>query len=102
MIKNIKPYLILGYGSSGKASEKFLQFNKIPFVIHDDKHQNQIDPDDIKHDSFEKIIVSPGIPPSHPILVKAKMQKIPICLNADLVEMPKKIKVIIGPLEVRF
>ena len=69
-----KKYLILGYGISGKAVAQLLNQLKIEYVIADKNPtlpEIVKDGEDFSLDQIEKIIISPGISNSHPLLRKA-------------------------------
>lgn len=71
-----KKYLVLGYGISGKAVSKLLKKLEIDFIIADKNPTSSDivkDGGDLSLENIEKIIVSPGIANTHPLLQKAKI-----------------------------
>jgi len=66
----MKQVLIIGFGVSGKATAALLSARGIPFVAVD-KHGPVIDAPDFPLDLISQVILSPGIPQSHPIVQRA-------------------------------
>lgn len=92
-----KQSLILGYGVSGHGAEKLLLARKKSFSIWDDSPEHSSKNPDIKslnRQNYDEVIVSPGISPSHPIVVKAIEEKIPLYTELDLALKENKKPVI--------
>jgi UDP-N-acetylmuramoylalanine--D-glutamate ligase len=66
----VKRVLIIGFGVSGKACAALLTKRGVPFVVVD-KNGPIIDSADFPLDSISQVILSPGIPKSHPIVRRA-------------------------------
>lgn len=65
--------LVIGYGLSGKAATAFLRM-KGHIVIPVDKKEGEgvlLDTGDLSLEGFEQVILSPGVPQSHPLVQKA-------------------------------
>lgn len=72
MLKRVKT-LIVGFGISGRAAAAYLKGKGVDFLIFDQKGGEGIisDENQIIFDAIDQIILSPGIPRSHPILKRA-------------------------------
>ena len=66
--------LIFGYGATGKSVETYFKKNNIEYLIYDDDKEIEIPKNqkfkDTKFDEIDEIIISPGIKPTHPLLLK--------------------------------
>ncbi|MGE3954038.1 MAG: Mur ligase family protein [Parachlamydiales bacterium] len=60
----MKRALIVGMGVSGKAARELLLRKGYEVVGVDDREPYSVDPD-----AFDEVIVSPGVPPTHPLYV---------------------------------
>jgi len=75
--------LIAGYGKSGKAVCEFLENRQESYQVFDEGYQ-QDEPhvlskcEDVHWSNIGRIIVSPGIPYDHPLIVMAMTQKIEV------------------------
>lgn len=76
-------YLILGYGRSGKESEKYLLSKGHRAIIYDDSLNKQ---PDIDWTTVKRVIQSPGISTLHPISLNAQKAGIPICTDINLLQ----------------
>jgi len=78
----MKKTLILGFGITGKSVAAYFESQNLPFLVADKKSINIPqairDDVDIDFDEIEKIIVSPGINLTHPLLIKAKKADVKI------------------------
>lgn len=74
--------LVLGYGISGKSAEALLQAEGHSVTAVDRK--NGTDRADLSLEGFSLVILSPGVPPTHPIVVRAKEQKIEVIGEIEL------------------
>jgi len=64
--------LIIGYGVSGKAAEAFLKAQGHVVVVVDKKAEGVArDTEDFSLDDVDQVILSPGVPPTHPLIQKA-------------------------------
>ena len=77
-------YVILGYGRSGKTSEKHLLAQGHEVIVYDD---TQLRTPNITWSEISAVVQSPGIPTSHPISLAAKASGVPICTDIDLLQM---------------
>lgn len=84
-------YLIVGAGKSGVASAQLLKSKSIEFDLFDDNAKALSDRQgefrivsDVNLENYHFIVVSPGIPPHHPILKKAREFRVPIISEIDL------------------
>lgn len=86
-------FLILGMGSSGKATRDFLIKKGFCAVCYDDHDQDSITLKEIPWDRLTAIIQSPGIPfhlpKPHPITALAKEKGIAILSDIDLFQRYK-------------
>lgn len=78
--------LIIGYGTTGKSIQKYLQKINESYLIYDDN--NEV-PDverfsDTKLENVNTVFVSPGINPNHWILKEAKKLKIKIKTDIEM------------------
>jgi len=83
VIMNKNTYVVLGYGRSGKESEKYLLSLGHKVLVHDDS-QNKIP--SINWNEVIALVQSPGISPSHPIHIEAQKHQISICTDIDLLQ----------------
>lgn len=84
MAKNT--YIVLGYGRSGRESEKHLLSLGYNVLVYDDQ-QKKIPT--INWDEIVAVIQSPGIDTSHFVHITAKANNIPICTDIDLLQKHK-------------
>jgi UDP-N-acetylmuramoylalanine--D-glutamate ligase len=75
--------LIVGFGISGKASAALLEKRGIPWVAVDKKGPI-FDSADYPLDSISQVILSPGIPRSHPIVYRAIKKGIEVIGEVEL------------------
>ena len=83
--------LIIGYGVSGRAAASFL-LRQGESVIAVDQKADAIkaevplfsDKIDLPLDDVKQVILSPGVPPTHPIVVKAKQAGIEVIGEIEL------------------
>lgn len=77
--------LVIGYGVSGKAATAFLR-SQGHEVIPVDKKADGIarDSEDFPLEGIEQVILSPGVPPSHPLVVKAVKKGIEVIGEIEL------------------
>jgi UDP-N-acetylmuramoylalanine--D-glutamate ligase len=99
-LKNAKnhTYLVLGYGTSGRATAKALEKSGATIFVHDDKEASReaaeadgysvYDPDSFDFSSLEAVIAGPGVPLTHPkphpVIKKARDAKIKVLSDLDL------------------
>lgn len=76
-----KKMLILGMGISGEAARDFLLRRGATVTEYDDRFSN---PNTVELTSYDGVIVSPGVPPTHPIYRSAENDGIPIIGEAEL------------------
>ena len=80
--------LIFGYGATGKSVETYFKKNNIEYLIYDDDKEIEIPKKqkfkDTKFDEIDEIIISPGIKPTHPLLLKIKSKKINVITDIDI------------------
>lgn len=78
--------LVIGYGVSGKAATDFLRAQGHLVSVVDKKSADGILPDspDFPLDGFDQIILSPGIPRTHPLVQKALDLKIEVIGEMEL------------------
>tara|TARA_Y100000746_G_scaffold219883_1_gene217797 strand:+ start:181 stop:1371 length:1191 start_codon:yes stop_codon:yes gene_type:complete len=89
--------LIFGYGVTGKSVESYFQKNKIEYLIHDDKNlniENHLIFDKKKFNEIDEVIISPGIKPTHPMLIEINSQGLTINTDIDLFNQFYKGKII--------
>ena len=89
--------LIFGYGVTGKSVESYFQKNKIEYLIHDDKNlniENHLIFDKKKFNDIDEVIISPGIKPTHPMLIEINSQGLTINTDIDLFNQFYKGKII--------
>lgn len=72
--------LILGYGKSGQAAHAFLRKKNRKVVIWDDRKDQPL----LDWDIIERVILSPGIGPDHPVLKEAVRRKVEIVGEMEL------------------
>tara|TARA_B100001123_G_C15189379_1_gene978659 strand:+ start:39 stop:1280 length:1242 start_codon:yes stop_codon:yes gene_type:complete len=86
--------LIFGYGATGKSVETYFQKNKIEYFIYDDDKEIEIPKnqkfEDTKFDELDEIIISPGIKPTHPLLLKIKSKKINLITDIEIFVRDRK------------
>jgi UDP-N-acetylmuramoylalanine--D-glutamate ligase len=86
----MKTYLILGLGISGRGAANFLLKKGVKLLGVDKKKIEglgfpaQLESDPIDFATIEKIILSPGIPLSHSIVVEANRRGIPVIGEVEL------------------
>jgi UDP-N-acetylmuramoylalanine--D-glutamate ligase len=82
----MKKILVIGYGVSGRAAAAFLRKQGHNVIVVDKKGGPGIllDTPDLPLHDISQIIVSPGIPPSHPLLTKAKALGIEVIGEIEL------------------
>ncbi len=78
--------LVLGYGVSGKAAAAFLRSQGHEVVVVDKKGGEGIlfDTEDLSLEGFAQVILSPGIPGTHPLIQKAREKKIEVIGEIEL------------------
>jgi UDP-N-acetylmuramoylalanine--D-glutamate ligase len=72
--------LVIGYGVSGKAATAFLR-SKGHVVLPVDRKGGEgvtLDSADLSLDGFDQVILSPGVPQTHPLVQKALSQNIEV------------------------
>jgi len=79
-------FLIIGYGVSGKAAESFLERQGHEVTVVDKKVSPGVlaDSENLEIENFSRVILSPGIPPSHPLVQKAKRRGIEVIGEIEL------------------
>lgn len=85
--------LLLGYGISNKEVAKYLDKNKIEYVIHDDK-KDFIDENILNKVSL--IIKSPGVNNDHPLVILASKKNIEIINEIEYAYRINNKGIIIG------
>lgn len=75
-------YLLLGYGLSNQAAQKYLIEQGINYLIYDD-HLDYLQPQ-IDFSKVSLVIKSPGIMNNHKIIIEAKKRKIEIITDIEL------------------
>ena len=89
--------LIVGMGVTGRAVAAFLANQDQPLETFDDRQKadsgtskspgspaHHCDPHQIDLTSFGEVVVSPGIPPNHPLLTRAREKGIPVVGEIEL------------------
>ena len=76
-------YLILGYGRSGKESERHLLSQGRNVIIYDDSLSEK---PQINWGQIKVVVQSPGIASCHPIAIAARNAEIPICTDINLLQ----------------
>lgn len=81
-----KKILVIGYGISGRSAATFLIKEGYNVVAVDKKKTQTVlsDTDDIPLDGIAQVVLSPGVPPTHPLAQKALQQKIEIIGEIEL------------------
>ncbi len=82
----MKRALILGLGISGVETAKFLAAKKWEVVVHDDSAQKLVAagkgfatlPDGLLPGKLDLLVLSPGVPPAHPLVVAATQRGVDI------------------------
>ena len=69
---NIKRALVIGSGVSGKGAAEALKSLGAEVVMT----ETMCEAENIR--SYDLIVVSPGVPPSHPIFGQAEREKVPL------------------------
>jgi UDP-N-acetylmuramoylalanine--D-glutamate ligase len=90
-----KLILLLGYGVSNKFVHKFLIQKRKKCIIYDDKiiHRDIIQNiEKIPFNNIKSIIISAGISPQHPVILKAKLYNISLMIDLDLLYKYKRKK----------
>ncbi|MBU6383261.1 MAG: UDP-N-acetylmuramoyl-L-alanine--D-glutamate ligase [Verrucomicrobia bacterium] len=82
----MRKVLVVGYGVSGKAAAAFLRARGDDVVVVDQKGGEGVlsDTADIPLHEFQQVIVSPGIPPTHPLVQKAQERGIEVIGEMEL------------------
>lgn len=76
-------YVILGYGRSGRESERYLLSNGHAAIVYDDgQHKTP----EIDWQSITAVVQSPGISGNHPVSQAAKAAGVPICTDINLLQ----------------
>ncbi len=91
MIKNT--FIVLGYGRSGRESEKHLLAQGYNVIVCDDAQQKTLD---INWTEITAVVQSPGISPSHPLSLAAKTAGVSICTDLDLLQKRSPMAKYIG------
>ena len=87
--------LIFGYGRTGKAVENLLLKIGVDYSIYDDNFsQNKIKLISNNLVEFDEVIISPGIPPSNPLISEIKKKNIKISSDLDLFERINKTNLV--------
>ena len=87
--KKHKSWAIAGWGSSGQAVARYLNYRGISFTVHDEQisgdHQQCVLPLDMAslHDAAT-IVLSPGVSPQHPTICAAQQHGIPLTNELEL------------------
>ena len=72
--------LIFGYGATGKSVERYFKKNNFEYFIYDDDKEIEIPKKqkfkDNKFDDIDEIIISPGIKPTHPLILEINSKKL--------------------------
>ena len=80
--------LIFGYGATGKSVEAYFQKNNIEYFIYDDDKEIEIPKKqkfkDNKFDDIDEIIISPGIKPTHPLILEINSKKINVITDIEI------------------
>ena len=80
--------LIFGYGATGKSVERYFKKNNFEYFIYDDDKEIEIPKKqkfkDKKFDEIDEVIISPGIKPSHPLILEMNSKKIDIITDIDI------------------
>jgi UDP-N-acetylmuramoylalanine--D-glutamate ligase len=78
--------LVIGYGVSGKSAAAFLRHIGHEVVVVDKKGGDGVllDSADLPLDGFTQVILSPGVPQSHPLVQKALQLKIEVIGEIEL------------------
>lgn len=78
--------LVIGYGVSGKAAATFLRSQGHEVVPVDKKPIEDVLPDtaDLPLAGFDQVILSPGVPPTHPLVQQALERKIEVIGELEL------------------
>ncbi len=76
-------YLVLGYGRSGRESERYLLSQRCKVVVYDDLLTEKFE---VNWPKIKAVVQSPGIAPSHSIAIAAKRFGIPIYTDINLLQ----------------
>lgn len=93
----MKKILILGYGVTGKATEKFLQSkNYLYEILTENKKESTIELEQISKEDFSLIIRSPGISVFSPFYKYLQKMEIPMVSEIEFAyqHLPKNVKLI--------
>src|SRR5579872_1127760 len=83
----MKKCLVIGYGISGKAAAAFLREKGNEVVVVDRKPVDEgvlLDRDDFSLEGFSLVVVSPGVPPTHPLVQRARERRIEVIGEIEL------------------
>ncbi|MDE3045549.1 MAG: UDP-N-acetylmuramoyl-L-alanine--D-glutamate ligase [Verrucomicrobiota bacterium] len=87
----MKKKLVIGYGISGRASAALLKARGCEVIAVDRKAGELkadvpvlLDTADLDWDEFDQVILSPGVPPSHPLVQKAREKGIEVIGEIEL------------------
>lgn len=87
---NKKTYYVIGMGKAGLATALWFKEKQYPFVVWDDQERNlpfnYLPLDQIHWDTIKCVVMSPGIPLTHPIPLAAKSNNIPCITDIDLLQ----------------
>ena len=86
-------YLILGYGRSGKESERHLLNKGKKVVVYDDSLNKK---PNIDWNKVKLVVQSPGIAQTHPVSTAARNECIPICTDINLLQASNPLAKYIG------
>jgi UDP-N-acetylmuramoylalanine--D-glutamate ligase len=75
-------YLVWGLGKSGSAAVKLLISKRLNFLAGDDSNDPNLWREVI--DSVDCVVLSPGIPPSHPLWIEARRREIEVIGELEL------------------
>ena len=77
--------LVIGYGVSGKAAEAFLKTQGHEVLVVDKKAEGVArDTEDFPLEGVNQVILSPGVPQTHPLVVKAMRMGIEVIGEIEL------------------
>ncbi len=82
----MKKILVIGYGVSGKAAAVFLRQKGFSVVVVDKNPMPDVLPDsaDLPLEEIGQVILSPGVPQTHPLVQKALQQNIEVIGEMEL------------------
>jgi UDP-N-acetylmuramoylalanine--D-glutamate ligase len=88
--------LIVGFGTTGKSIQRYLERNSESFFVYDDYQEIpvnlQFNEKNLKN--IKRVIISPGIKPNHWILNEAKKLKIKITTDIEIFSETNNCKLI--------